>query len=335
MMRLRFTLFFAAIVTVVSPLSSSWAQTSKAHIVVDVTTRKILMARNHEEKLPVASLTKIVTACIVLDWMESTNGDPNQLLTIPASAAGMGGSNPLGMQPGDQVTIRDLRFLALMASDNVAAQTLAENLGNDMWRRDGGRAKSGVDFFVGQMNALAKAQQMEKTRFYNPHGLDHEKPRGYSTAADMARITLYALQKPSFNFIVSQKEREVAYLRGGQKYAFRIYNTNQLVGQGEINGVKTGRTTLAGDCLVLSAQRDDKIEMLEENRYLRTPYHLVVVTLNSSDRFGQGRKLVNDGFIAYENWMAAGRPVDKGGILVMPKAPAPPPRPLSPDGPPG
>jgi len=308
---------------------------STSYLVIDTRSGKILDGKNYTEKLPVASLTKIVTACVALDWLEGTQGDRNRFITVPNSMLSMNSANPLKFQPGDQITIRDALFCALMASDNIAAETLAENLGNEMLVKSGRAANTsssldlfgksdkmtGRQFFVDQMNALAQAQGMTRSSFVNPHGLDEDKPRGFSTAEDMAKIAVHALEKPSFNFIVSQTQRDVSYLRQGQEQRYRIHNTNKLLGQYGVDGVKTGRTARAGDCLITSVRKDDKITMLEGNRRIRTPYHLVVVTLNSSDRFGQTIQLADQGWRAYDAWLAAGAPAKRNDRIEILRRP--------------
>ena len=316
------TLFFALVLA-----SSCWltpntakAQASAASLVIDSRTGKVLVGEDFNKKLPVASLTKIATACVAIDWLTATNGDRNAYMSVPAEVTGLGGANPLNLRPGDRITVRDGLFSSLMASDNAAALTLAHHIGGQMWSRAGTRADSEVSYFVEQMNELAKAKGMTRTKFVNPHGLDHGRSRrnqGYSTAADIARIALYASEKPTFNFFVAQKERDLSYLRGAQKLSFRIFNTNKLLGQLGVDGTKTGRTTQAGDCLVLSARKDDKIVELADNRRIRTPYHIIIVTLNSQDRFGQGASLIHQGWSAYEQWLAAGLPIGRNGDDVV------------------
>ncbi len=80
------------------------------------------------------------------------------------------------------------------------------------------------------------------------------KPVPYSTAADMARLTRYAMYKAGFRFYVSQKERQISLNRGGKTQSYMLRNTNELLGTNGVDGVKTGRTARAGDCLILSAQ---------------------------------------------------------------------------------
>ncbi len=84
-------------------------------------------------------------------------------------------------------------------------------MGSRLGSAEAGARLTSADLFVAQMNALAKQLKMERTRFVNPHGMDYKvKPLPYSTAEDMARLTRYAMSKPSFRFYVSQKERQIS-----------------------------------------------------------------------------------------------------------------------------
>lgn len=282
----------------------SQAQAPNAFIVVDANHKKILAQNESDRKLPVASLTKIATVLVALDWTDSRKLDKNAIMVVPPSAAMIGGANPLGMQPGDRVMVRDAVYAAMMASDNVAAETLADHFGRQMMVQ--ARGRDPVSVFVGQMNALAATLGMERTTFVNPHGLDHERKFGTSTAADMARLMIYGLRNPSFNFIIAQTSREISYTRGGQKLGFTIKNTNQLLGQFGVDGGKTGSTRRAGDCLVATARKPDRFIPLNDNQKRRIPYRLVTVVLASPDRFGQTRRLLDQGWRSYDAWMNTG-----------------------------
>jgi len=136
-------------------------------------------------------------------------------------------------------------YAALVQSDNIAAYTLAYHVGSKLESLAPGETGSKytpVDAFVAQMNALAKQLKMDRTRFVNPHGVDYKvKPLPYSTAEDMARLTRYAMNKASFRFYVSQKERQISFDRGGRRLNYVLRNTNDLLGKMGIDGVKTGR----------------------------------------------------------------------------------------------
>ena len=205
--------------------------------------------------------------------------------------------------------MRDLLYAALVQSDNIAAYALAEHVGRALQAQlpPSGEAARGtpVDYFVLQMNALAKHLGMERTRFLNPSGADaNEKP--YSTAADIARLTRYAMKNAGFRFYVSQKEREIEFGRGPGRLRYLLRNTNELLGRENIDGVKTGRTQRAARSAEI-VQQDTKT--------LVTPRRLIVVVLGSSDRFGEGAALLERGWSLYDRWAAAGRPLDPKGTL--------------------
>jgi D-alanyl-D-alanine carboxypeptidase (penicillin-binding protein 5/6) len=164
--------------------------------------------------------------------------------------------------------------------------------------------------FVSQMNALAKQLKMERTRFVNPHGIDENvKPRPFSTAEDMARLARYAMNKAGFRFYISQKERQISFQRGKRTLSYLLRNTNDLLGTRGIDGVKTGRTARAGECLILSANRES--EVVKQGQYTSVfPRHIIAVLLGSANRFGEGAGLVEHGWQLYDQWAAAGRLVD-------------------------
>jgi D-alanyl-D-alanine carboxypeptidase (penicillin-binding protein 5/6) len=157
---------------------------------------------------------------------------------------------------------------------------------------------------------------MERTRFVNPHGIDYKvKPLPFSTAEDMARLTRYAMTRASFRFYVSQKERLISFQRGGRALRYMTRNTNELVGTGGIDGVKTGRTMRAGDCLVLSAARDPEVNKIDADHATVYQRRIIVVLLGSADRFGEGAALVDKGWQLYDQWAAGGRVVDPNRVL--------------------
>ncbi len=275
-----------------------------SHIVVDFTHRKILVSANADKKRPVASLTKVATASVVLDWIDKHDQNQTASMVVPNSVATLGGANPIGLAPGDVITVRDALFSAMLGSDNFAAETLADHFGREMMRQAGGQDP--VMVFVGQMNALANSLSMTKTNFVNPHGLDHAGAVGLSTASDMAKLAWYAIHKSAFNFICSQPERKISFQRGGQIMAFNVQTTNKLLGQYGVDGVKTGSTNRAGDCLIASARKTDRIVPLQGNQTQRIPYRLISVVLASPDRFGETPRLLQSGWAQYDAWLASG-----------------------------
>ena len=287
-------------------------RSAESYIVIDARTGYVLQAHDARQKRQVASLTKIVTAAVVLDWSEHKSGDLNQIATVPPEAFADISENTVGFQPGDQVSLRDLLYAALVQSDNVAAYTLANAVGSQLNGTVATGSKvSPVDVFVGQMNALAKQLKMERSRFVNPHGSDYKvKPMPYSTAEDIARATRYAMNKAGFRFYVSQRERQISFVRAGRTMNYVLRNTNQLLGQSGIDGVKTGTTARAGECLVLSAERQPEVQ---GNKVFQR--RLIVVLLGSPNRFGEGAQLLTGGWQRYDQWAAAGRMADPENLL--------------------
>jgi D-alanyl-D-alanine carboxypeptidase (penicillin-binding protein 5/6) len=293
---------------------------AESSITIDTQTGFILEKLQPDKKRQVGSLTKIATAMVVLDWAAKQSGDLAQVASIPEAAFVGTSENNIGFQPGDTITLRDLLYAALVQSDNIAAYTLADHVGRVLRELvpPSGEAARGtpVDYFVLQMNALAKHLGMERTRFLNPSGLDgKEKP--FSTAADIARLTRYAMNNAGFRFYVSQKEREIGFGRGSGRLRYLLRNTNELLGRDAVDGVKTGRTEQAGDCLVVTAARPSEVVQNGATTVI-TPRRLIVVVLRSSDRFGEGAALLARGWSLYDRWVAAGRPVDQRETLAKP-----------------
>jgi serine-type D-Ala-D-Ala carboxypeptidase (penicillin-binding protein 5/6) len=310
-----FIVFFAFLASAAILRSAAAAQ---AFIIVDAQTGYIFEEQEPRKKLQIGSLTKIATASVVLDWAERKSGDLNQVVTIPQEAFAGSLENNIGFQPGDSITLRDLLYAALVQSDNIAAYTLAHHVGSQLGSllpSDVGSKLTPVDAFVAQMNALAKQLKMERTRFVNPHGIDYKvKPLPFSTAEDMARLTRYAMNKASFRFYVSQRQRQISFDRAGHRFNYALRNTNELLGKNGIDGVKTGRSARAGDCLILTSIREP--EVVTQGKAITVyPRRLIVVLLGSTNRFGEGGGLVQRGWQLYDQWAATGRLADSKKLL--------------------
>jgi D-alanyl-D-alanine carboxypeptidase (penicillin-binding protein 5/6) len=311
----RYFVVLAALAVLAGAGSASAAQ---AYVVIDSQTGFILQQQEPKQKRQIGSLTKIATAVVVLDWAEHKSGNVSQVATIPREAFVGITQNHIGFQPGDRIELRDLLYAALVESDNIAAYTLAHYVGSQLQSSvpvPAGSKFTSADTFVSQMNALAKQLKMERTRFVNPHGIDDKvRPMPFSTAEDMARLTRYAMNKAGFRFYVSQKERQISFERDGHKLNYVVRNTNELLGRDGIDGVKTGQTARAGECLILSANRES--EIVKEGQMTSVfPRHLIVVLLGSTNRFPEGNQLVRAGWQLYDQWAAAGRQVDPQKVL--------------------
>jgi D-alanyl-D-alanine carboxypeptidase (penicillin-binding protein 5/6) len=249
---------------------------------------------------------------VAFDWAQLNKTDLSQMAPVSARALLAGGINPAGLQEGDSLSLRDLLYTALMASDNVAATAVAQYVGARLPSPEG---LEPVGNFVSHMNALARALGMKRTLFLNPSGSDNiEGALPYSTASDMARLTRYAYSEADFPFFVSQKTRIVHVFRGGVDTPIELRNTNELLDKEGIDGVKTGRTRRAGDCLILSAERRPEVQRNGETVHV-TPRRIVLVLLGSQDRFSEGMALTRQGWGLYDQWAAEGRKIEKNEAL--------------------
>jgi D-alanyl-D-alanine carboxypeptidase (penicillin-binding protein 5/6) len=164
----------------------------------------------------------------------------------------------------------------------------------------------------------ARVIQMRNTRFLNPHGLELPRQKGYSTAADLSKLAIYAMRRAPFAFIVRQKTRDISV--SGK--SFTLHNTHKLLGEAGILGIKTGQTTPAGPCLATSMDKDPLLRTKPDGTKGVTPRRIIVILLNSSDdRFLRTTQLLNEGWGIYEGWIASGAPINdrEREILQIPK----------------
>ena len=207
---------------------------SRIALIYDRASGRILYERNGNKQTPMASTTKIMTAIVVLE-----NANLNDVVTIQAKAAGIGGSR-LGLKKNDKITVNDLLYGLLLRSGNDAAVALAQYVGGS------------VEGFAEMMNKKAEELGLVNSHFIVPHGLDNEEH--YTTAYELAQMADYALKIDKFKQIVSTKSTTIN-ING---YPKSINNTNQLLGSvNGVYGVKTGFTNGAGRCLVTACKRNN------------------------------------------------------------------------------
>ena len=212
----------------------SYTSSAKSAYLMETTTGRILYEKNSEQKLPMASTTKIVTAITVLDNCENLD----EVVNIKSNSVGIEGTS-IYLREGEQLTVRELLYGLMLRSGNDASVALANHIGGS------------VENFCSMMNKLATDLGLENSNFVNPHGLDTEGH--YTTAHDLAVITAYALRNEEFAKIVSTKNIVI-----GQGESRRsLANKNRLLGNLDgCIGVKTGFTNDAGRCLVSACDRD-------------------------------------------------------------------------------
>lgn len=207
---------------------------SRSCIVLDRLSNNILYGKNEKSKVKMASTTKIMTATVIIE-----NCNLNDTIEVSKKAAGTGGSR-LGLKTGDKITIHDLLYGLMLCSGNDAAVALAESCAGS------------IAEFSNLMNNKAKDLGLTNTNFESPHGLDSDGH--YTTAYELALLSNYALQNPTFAKIVGTKNYTVT-ING---YPKNLSNTNELLGNlNGVYGIKTGFTNGANRCLVTACKRND------------------------------------------------------------------------------
>ncbi|MFZ5647948.1 MAG: D-alanyl-D-alanine carboxypeptidase family protein [Bacillota bacterium] len=233
-------------------------------VLMDADTGQLLFEKNAFARKEPASLTKIITAILALEY-----GHPDEVVTVSKRTASISVGQELGLAAGERITLENLVKAALMYSANDSTVAIAEHIAGTEER------------FVELMNAKALVLGALHTRFANTNGYHH--PNHYSTAYDLAVITRYALTNQDFARIIRTPRGTINWA-GGNKH-MEVRNTNRLVRDNSyegIVGVKTGSTLRAGNCLIAAAQRNGRT--------------LIAVVLHSRNRYKDAVKLLDYGF---------------------------------------
>ncbi|WP_281427486.1 D-alanyl-D-alanine carboxypeptidase family protein [Nonomuraea ceibae] len=214
----------------------------RAALVVDTSTGEVRYSKDAGERLPVASLTKMMTAHVVLQ-----EADPADVVEVTAEDvryAARGGAAVAGLRAGDRLPVRDVLHALLLPSGADAAHVLARTYG------------PGVEGFVGKMNAAARELGMADTLYVNADGMP-TNGGGHSTAADQARLAEAVLRNETLKSITSTRYHSVGATSEHGSYSWR--NTNRLLARPGAVGVKTGYTRAAGYTLAFAAERDGRL----------------------------------------------------------------------------
>lgn len=241
----------------------------KAAFLTEEKTGRILYGKNADEKLPMASITKVMTMLLVIEALEEGKITINDTVPVSAHAFSMGGSQ-IWLEPGEIFTVDEMMKAVAVSSANDAAVALAEYVGGS------------EEAFCDMMNRRAGELGMTNTHFVNACGLDAEGH--YSTARDIA---VMAKELMKHNMIYDYTTIWMDYLRGGRT---QLVNTNKLLrSYNGITGLKTGTTSRAGVCICATARRENM--------------SLIAVVLgadSSRERFSAARKLLDFGFANFE-----------------------------------
>ncbi len=256
----KFLAVFLAVTLLFVPVVRGESLSARSAVVISADTLEIIFQKNAEQKLSMASTTKIMTGLLLAE-----SGKLDEEALCSKKAVTVEGS-ALGLKAGDKISGRDLLVGLMLRSGNDAANVAAEFVSGD------------IEGFVQLMNEKATELGLLNTSFETPSGLDGEAH--YTTAYDLAVLTAYALKNEEFAETVAKKTAEVSF--GNPKKQYRIKNHNRLLSEFEgCIGVKTGFTKKSGRCLVTAADGDGK--------------RVVAVTLNASDDWNDHRALLERG----------------------------------------
>ena len=217
---------------------------AKGAVLADAATGQMLWGRDVGTERPMASVTKVMTALLVLQ-----GGDLSRQIQVPKAAfsyAWKYGGETAALRPGDVLTAQELLEALLVPSGADAAYTLANAYG------------PGLDAFVARMNATAAQMGMQDTHFTSPDGLPYPTETStYSTPSDLLILGLAAMRYPAFRSIVDLQFYHLPKGRGHHDYWWD--NTNELIGSypGAV-GIKSGYTDDAGHCLLFEAVRNGR-----------------------------------------------------------------------------
>jgi D-alanyl-D-alanine carboxypeptidase len=219
------------------------ARSASAHLLYDMDADRLLFAKNADQALPVASLTKLMTALLVLE-------QGNLETEVVVQASDLVGGTSMQLVPGEVISVENLLWGMLIPSGNDAATALARH------------TSGSVEAFAERMNQRAAQLGLTASHFVNPHGLDAD---GHvSSANDLLRLVQLLWDYPLFRQIVATPQATVN--------GHLLQNTNQFLGlYSYTNGIKTGTTDNAGQCLVAGMLHDG--------------HQVVVIVLGSSDRY--------------------------------------------------
>lgn len=241
----------------------------KSVILIEPTTGTVLFERNPDERLSPASVTKVMTALLVMEAIEDGKLGFDDTITVSANASAMGGSQ-IFLEIGEKISVNELLKGMMVASGNDAAVAFAETLGGT------------TESFVDMMNAKAEELGLLNTHFMNCHGLDEEEH--YTSARDIAIMSAELLKHEK---ILEFTSIWTDSIRGGKT---SLANTNKLVRFYEgCDGLKTGSTSIAKCCISATAKRNNM-------RLIA-----VVMAAPTTDlRFGAVRQMFDYGFALKE-----------------------------------
>lgn len=257
---------------------------AKSVVLMEVSTGQILYENNSHEKLPPASITKIMSLLLIFEAIDQGKLGLDNVITASEHACSLGGSQ-IWLEPGETMTVDELLKASVIASANDATVALAETVAGS------------EEAFVALMNQKAQQLGLKDTHFVNCHGLDVEGH--YTSAHDVAVMSCELIKH---DLVKKYSTVWMDSLRGGKT---SLVNTNKLVRFYDgCTGLKTGTTSQAGSCVAATAMRDG-MEIVA----------VVMGAASSKDRFNGARKLLDYGFA---NWSKVDVKVDESLLKNVP-----------------
>lgn len=249
-------------------------------VLIDATTGRLLWGKQAHQPMPPASTTKVMAAILILEKLQKEGGWEDKI--VVSKRAATTGEASVYLEEGEIVKVEDLFKAMMLNSANDAAVALAEWVTGDL------------ESFVREMNLRAQELGATRSRFYNPHGLS--APGHVSTAYDLSILTRHAFSLPTFGKIVSLKRDTMPW--PGRNFERLLVNQNRLLTRYPgADGVKTGYTREAGNCVVGSATRDG--------------FRLVAVVMKSPSPFDDLTSILDHGFSKFRSMPV----VESGNVL--------------------
>jgi len=282
-----------AAVPVYAEKAPSMDVNARSALLMESSTGKILLEQNAHEKLPPASITKIMTILLIYEAIADGKIKPEDMVTVSAHAAGMGGSQ-IFLEPMQQKNVHDLLKSVIIASANDASVALAEFIAG---------SEQG---FVVMMNNKAKALGMNDTNFVNSSGLDVD---GHMTSAyDVALMSRELINKypEVFEFSTIWMDSIVHRTARGEE-TFGLNNTNRLIrSYSGATGLKTGSTSRALYCVSATAKRDDMSQIA-----------VVMGAPDPTTRFDEAKKMLDYGFANYSVSLGQPEGTPVGAVKIL------------------
>lgn len=271
-----------------SPPSDEPSLVAGAAVLLEQTTGKVLFSKAAEQKMYPASLTKLLTALVVLEY----GGDLDQTVRIGQELwLVKPNSSRAGLQAGDSISLRNLIYAMLLPSGNDAAYVAAVHTARAYNDKSTLSPSEAVRSFASLMNQKAKALGATRSQFVNPDG--YHDPRHYSTAADLALVAQEVMRDEFLRQVVAQDTFRLEYISRGRAVTSTLINTNRLIAPNDslyysqATGLKTGTTTQAGHCLAASASGND-LNLIA-----------IILASNQFGRWQDARQLLDYGFSQY------------------------------------